>query len=47
MWHAWERIEKCIRFQWESLKENDQSKDWGTDARIGSKWILGKLAGRV
>jgi hypothetical protein len=37
--HAWERIENCTRFWWESQKE-DQGIGW----RLGSEWILGRLA---
>jgi alpha-glucosidase (family GH31 glycosyl hydrolase) len=31
MWHAWERIEECTRFWWESPKERDHLKDQGVD----------------
>jgi hypothetical protein len=41
MWHAWERRE---RFWWESPKETDHSEDQGIDDRMGSEWILGRLA---
>jgi hypothetical protein len=32
---------------WESQKERDNLKDQGVDGRMGSKWILGRLAGGV
>jgi len=44
MWHAWERREKCTRFWWESPKERDHSEDQGVDGKMGSEWILGRLA---
>jgi hypothetical protein len=44
MWHAWERREKCAESWWESLKERDHSDDYGVDGRMGSEWILGRLA---
>jgi hypothetical protein len=47
MWNAWKRTEKCTRFWWDSLQEKDHLKDLGIDGRTGSKWILGRLAGRV
>jgi acyl-coenzyme A synthetase/AMP-(fatty) acid ligase len=47
MWHAWERREKYIRFWWESPKERYHSEDQGVVERIGSEWILGRLAGGV
>jgi hypothetical protein len=47
MWHAWERREKCTRFWWESQKETDHLEDRGVDGRMGSEWILGRLAGRM
>jgi hypothetical protein len=37
---------KCTRFWWEDPKEA-HSEDLGIDGRMGSKWILGRLAGRV
>jgi hypothetical protein len=46
MWQSWESREKCTRFWWESLKERDHSEDQGADNRIGSEWILGRLAGK-
>jgi hypothetical protein len=42
--NAWERREKCTRFWWESPKETDHSEDQGVDGRIGSEWILERLA---
>jgi hypothetical protein len=45
MWHAWERRETCTRFWWESRKERDHSQDQDVDERIGSEWVLGRLAG--
>jgi hypothetical protein len=45
MWHAWERREKCTRFWWKNLKERDNSEDQGVRGRMGSEWILGRLAG--
>jgi hypothetical protein len=48
MWHAWERAGKCKKFWWGSPWERDHSEDRGVDVRIGSEWILGRLAeGRV
>jgi hypothetical protein len=32
------------RICWDSLTEKDQSKDQGVDGRMGSEWILGRLA---
>jgi len=46
MWHAWERRENCTRFWWESPKERDHLEDQGVGGRMGSEWILGRLAGR-
>jgi hypothetical protein len=45
MWHAWESREKCTRFWWEIPKERDHSEDHGVDGRMGSQWIIGRLAG--
>jgi hypothetical protein len=42
--HARERREKCIRFWWESAKERDHSEDRDVDGKMGSEWILGRLA---
>jgi hypothetical protein len=44
MWHAYETREKCTRFWWESPKERDHSEDQGVDGKMGSEWILGRLA---
>jgi hypothetical protein len=43
MWHACERREKS-RFWWESPNESDQSEDREIDVRMGSEWILRRLA---
>jgi hypothetical protein len=40
-----EKRGKCTRFWWEGLKERDQLEDRGLDGRMGSEWILGRLAG--
>jgi hypothetical protein len=45
MLHTWERTEECKRFWWESTKEREHSENQGVDARMGSEWILGRLAG--
>jgi hypothetical protein len=45
MWHAWERGETCTGFWWESPKGKDHLEEQGVDGRMGSKWILGRLAG--
>jgi hypothetical protein len=47
MWHAWKRREKYTRFWWESPKERHHSEEQGVDERMGSEWILGRLAGGV
>jgi hypothetical protein len=39
--------ETCTGFQWESPKGKDHLKDEGIDVRMGSQWLLGRLAGRV
>jgi hypothetical protein len=44
MWHAWERRGKCTRFWWESPKERDQLEDQGVGGKMGSEWVLGRLA---
>jgi hypothetical protein len=44
MWHACERRENCTRFWWESSKERHHSEDHGVVERMGSEWILGRLA---
>jgi hypothetical protein len=33
------------RVLWESQKERDHLEDQGVDGRMGSEWILGRLAG--
>jgi hypothetical protein len=44
MWHAWERREKCTKFWWESPKDRDHWEDQGIGGKMGSDWILGRLA---
>jgi hypothetical protein len=47
------RLNKSNRKKWgggmwharESQKERDHSEDRGVDGRMGSEWILGRLAG--
>jgi hypothetical protein len=39
------RGEKYRRCWWESWKERDHSEDQGIDGKMGSEWILGRLAG--
>jgi hypothetical protein len=41
------RGEKCTGFLWESQKEKDHFEDQGVDVRMGSEWILRRLAGGV
>jgi hypothetical protein len=36
--------EESTGFWWESQKERDHLEDRGVDARMGSEWILGKVA---
>jgi hypothetical protein len=36
---------KCKRCWWESPKERYHLEDQGVDGRMGSEWILGRLAG--
>jgi hypothetical protein len=43
-----ERGEKSVQgFGWECPKERDHSEDQGIDGRMGSEYILGRLAGGV
>jgi hypothetical protein len=44
MWHTWERRGKCTGFWCEIKKERDHLEDQGVCWRIGSEWILGRLA---
>jgi hypothetical protein len=37
----------CAGFWWEIQKERDRLQDQGVDGRMGSEWILGRLAGGV
>jgi hypothetical protein len=41
----WKRKEKCKRFWCENPKERDHLEDRGIDGRMGSEFILGRLAG--
>jgi hypothetical protein len=43
--HMREEI-KCTVFWWGGLKERDHLEDQGIYGRMGSEWILGRLAGR-
>jgi hypothetical protein len=36
---------KMRRFWWKSPKERDHSEGRGVDERIGSEWILERIAG--
>jgi hypothetical protein len=36
---------KVYRFWWESSKERDHLEDQNIDRRMGSEWVLGRLAG--
>jgi hypothetical protein len=36
--------EKCTRFWWESPMERDHFEDQGVGWKMGSEWILGRLA---
>jgi hypothetical protein len=47
MWHAWERKGKYAKYWWESRKERDDLDDQSVDRRMGSEWILGRMAVRV
>jgi hypothetical protein len=44
MWHAWERRAKCSRFWCESPKKRDHFEDQGIGGKMGSEWILERLA---
>jgi hypothetical protein len=35
----------CTRFWWESPKDRDHLEDQGVGGKMGSEWILGRLAG--
>jgi hypothetical protein len=45
MWHAWDRREKCSRFLWDNPEGKRPPGNLGVDGRMGSKWILARLAG--
>jgi hypothetical protein len=38
------RREKCRRFWWEGPKERDHLEDQGVGGKMGSEWILARLA---
>jgi hypothetical protein len=44
MWHVWERRENYTRFWWESPKDRDHLEGQRVGGKMGSEWILGKLA---
>jgi hypothetical protein len=44
MWHAWEKREMYTRLWCESQNERDHWEDQGVGEKIGSEWILRKLA---
>jgi hypothetical protein len=44
MWHAWEIREMCIRFWWENPKERDDLEDQDVGGKMGSEWMLRRLA---
>jgi hypothetical protein len=44
MWHAWDRRGMCTGFWWENQKETDHLGEQGVDGRMGSEWILERLA---
>jgi hypothetical protein len=43
---GWQLVyeEKCTRFWWESPKERDGWEDQGVGGKMGSEWILGRMA---
>jgi hypothetical protein len=44
MWHARTRGGKCTVLWWESPKERDRLENRSVDGRMGSEWILWRLA---
>jgi hypothetical protein len=44
MWHAWER--KVYQILVEKAERNNHSEYCGVDGRMGSEWILRRLAVR-
>jgi hypothetical protein len=44
---AWKRTGMCARFWWESQKERDHLEDQSIYGKMGSEWIVGRLAGGV
>jgi hypothetical protein len=44
MWHAWGRREKCTTFWWEIQKERNHFEEQDEGGKMGSEWILGRLA---
>jgi hypothetical protein len=45
MWHAWER--NVYRVLMGKQEGKNHLEDQGIDGRMGSEWILGRLAGGV
>jgi hypothetical protein len=45
MWHAWER--NVYKVLMEKPKDRDHLGDQGVDGRMGSEWMLGRVAGGV
>jgi hypothetical protein len=43
--HVARMEEESTKFWWDSPKEKDHSEDRGVDGRMGSEWIMGRLAG--
>jgi hypothetical protein len=39
--------QNCTRFGWESPKERDHLEDQDVGGKMGTEWILGRLAWRV
>jgi hypothetical protein len=46
MWHAWERREKFkfLMIKPERPRERDHLEDQGVGGKMGSEWVLGRVA---